>query len=194
MKSVILLFLDHKISRAKAQRAFCAKFNSNLFDFVAEFKKQLEIKDELTNAVNSFIEKGEVIPIPLLEKLVANRLQTNSSDKIVMYGYPRSQEQYQSLERLFENLHISIKDIWFVKQREPERYLLSHYSDPKYRPWLAKFGSEVNDIWRKDFQKTRQMINSVMATSEDQNWHIVEMDYQSEITEQYIFDKITRND
>lgn len=182
MKSVVLLFLDHRISVPSVQNAFGVALDFSLFDFSTELKKQMELKDELASEMNAFIERGEFIPSHFFEKFITKRLQNDTADKILMCGYPRSVEQFQNLEKLFEKLDLSNDVIWFAKQRDPELYLTNYFEDPNNSPWLEKYGSEVIDVWWENFRKNRERIESIMNVSKNKNWHIFEMDYPSEST------------
>ena len=54
---------------------------------------------------NSFMEKGQLVPITLVSKIIRNRLiKDDCKDGFILDGYPRSLEQAYALDEILEEI------------------------------------------------------------------------------------------
>ena len=54
---------------------------------------------------NSFMEKGQLVPIDLVSRIIRNRLLKNDcKEGFILDGYPRSMEQAQALDKILEEI------------------------------------------------------------------------------------------
>lgn len=187
---VTILFLDDNISKAKIENAVCSTFDLMLFDFTQELRNQLLLPDELTKEMKSFINEGRVIPIATLEKFFLKHITETKKQKILLSGYPRTLEHFQELEKLLYSLRLPIHQIWYIRQRDPERFFIEYLQDQKENGWLKKFGDEFVIKRKQSFTERRSCIENIRQVAKQYNWKIVDMDYQPNLTEQFITKKL----
>ena len=54
---------------------------------------------------NSFMEKGQLVPIDVVSKIIKNRLlQDDAQDGFILDGYPRSTEQAYALDKILDEI------------------------------------------------------------------------------------------
>lgn len=187
---VTILFLDDNISKTKTENAICSTFDLTLFDFTQELRSQLCLTDELTKEIKSFIDDGRVIPTDTLEKFFIKRITEIKTPEILLSGYPRTSEHFQGLEKLLLTLQLPIHQIWYVRQRDPERFMIDYLQDQKENKWLKKFGEEFATGRQQSFEKKRVYIDNIRQAAGQYDWKILDMDYQPNLTEQFITQKL----
>ncbi len=185
-----ILFLDDNISKTKTENAFCSTFDLTLFDFTRELRNQLLLTDELTNELKSFIDEGRIIPTATLEKFLVKYIAETKAQEILLSGYPRTSEHFQGLEKLLQTLRLPIYKIWHVRQRDPESFMKQYLQDPKENAWLKKFGDEIITKRQQSFADRRVSIDNIRQVSRQYDWKVVDMDYQLNLTEQFIAQKL----
>ena len=166
-------------------------FNLFLFDFTVQFRELIfEEDNELTKEIKSLLEGGNMVPTNYLEKVLKIQLNKIENQDILLTNFPRTKEQFLMLDNLLTNLNIKIERIWFFKQRNPDEYLKNYFENPENKKWLDKFGDEVIDKWNYEFSKRKELVEQIQNITENTEWKIIEMDYVSEINEQFIIKKI----
>jgi adenylate kinase family enzyme len=190
MKAVWLLYLDWGISKTKTQNAFCKRFNTFLFDFSFEFRKKLKVNDKLTGEITALINQGGLIPSVLLEEFILSHIQNISSDRVLLTEYPRTAEQFQGFESLLNSISSNIVSIWYVKQRDPKVFFSQHFADKRAVISAQKFGDEFPLKWQQEFLRKRLEIEDVMQITKHIHWHFIEVDYQPDVSEEDILQKI----
>jgi adenylate kinase len=63
-------------------------------------RRESERETELGRQVRPYLQKGELAPTELVEKIVARSLQESSAPLALFDGFPRNTEEVESLERL----------------------------------------------------------------------------------------------
>jgi adenylate kinase family enzyme len=177
---VTILFLDDNISKAKTENAICSTFDLTLFDFTQELRKEMK----------SFLDEGRLIPTATLEKFFVKHIAEAQAEKILLSGYPMTLEQFQRLEKLLQTLQLPIHQFWYVRQRDPERFMIEYLQDQKENEWLKKYGDEFITKRQQSFAERRAYIDTIRQAASKYIWKIVDMDYQPNLTEQYIKQKI----
>lgn len=191
MKKISLLFLDHQISNYKTQKAISEAFNLFLFDFMSQFRELISKEDnELTKEIKSFINNASVIPNNYLEEVLKIQLGKIESQNILLTNFPRTKEQFLMLDNIFLNLNIQIDRIWLIKQKNPDDFLKKYFENPENKKWLDKFGDEVLEKWKEEHFRKNQFITEIQKLTENTEWKIVGMDYNSDINEELIINKI----
>jgi hypothetical protein len=98
--------------------------------------------------------------------------------------------QFQRLEKLLQTLQLPIHQFWYVRQRDPERFMIEYLQDQKENEWLKKYGDEFITKRQQSFAERRAYIDTIRQAASKYIWKIVDMDYQPNLTEQYIKQKI----
>ncbi|KGO86684.1 nucleoside monophosphate kinase [Flavobacterium suncheonense] len=191
MKKISFLFLDYQISNSKTQKVISEMFNLFLFDFTVQFRELIfEQDNEVSKEIKSFLDSGNMVPTNCLEKVLKIQLSKIENQDILLTNFPRTKEQFLMLDKLLLNLNIKIERIWFIKQRNPDEYLKKYFENTENKKWLDKFGDEVIDKWNDEFTKRKEFVIEIQNTTKNIEWKIIEMDYVSEINEQFIIKKI----
>lgn len=191
MKKISLLFLDYQISNYKTQKAISETFNLFLFDFISQFKELISEEDnELAKEIKSFINNASVIPNNYLEEVLKIQLGKIKSQNILLTNFPRTKEQFLMLDNIFLNLNIQIERIWFIKQKNPDDFLKEYFENLENKKWLDKFGDEVLEKWKEEHSRKNQFITEIQKLTKNIKWRIVEMDYNFDVNEELIINKI----
>jgi adenylate kinase family enzyme len=194
MNEISILFFDRGISRLKIEEIICDKFNLIVFDFSTEFRSQiLNEKSELTKEIKKYLDNGEIIPMFVLEKFLVEKFSELKTKKTLLSGFPKTKEQYELLEKIFSNLKIQLKNIWYFEQNNPEKFKSEYYSQEEHKVWLEKFGEEVTENWNKVYLKGRESIQSIKEISKNIKWKIIKVEIENEKDENYIIEKINDN-
>ncbi|MBQ9245797.1 adenylate kinase [bacterium] len=86
---------------------------------------------------NSFMEKGQLVPIDLVSKIIKNRLMKNDcKEGFILDGYPRSMEQAEALDKILseidKNTNVEPQVFYFdVSQDKLVERLVNRRSCPK---------------------------------------------------------------
>jgi adenylate kinase family enzyme len=192
MNELSILFFDRGISRVKIEEVICNKFNLNVFDFSTEFRSQMfNKKSELTKEIKEYLDNGEIIPMFVLEKFLVEKFSELKTKKTLLLGFPKTKEQYELLEKIFNDLKIQLKNIWYFEQNNPEKFKSEYYSQEDNKVWLEKFGKEVTENWDKVYLRGRESIQNIKEISKNRKWKIIEI--ENEKDENYIIEKINDN-
>ncbi len=57
--------------------------------------------------------------------------------------------------------------------------------------WLDKYGNEVIEKWKSEFDRKRQIVSIIQNIAITQNWIVVEMDYETNLSEEFILKRIS---
>ena len=58
---------------------------------------------ELGKTIDSYISKGELVPLNIVIDTIANAIKQAPTECVVIDGFPRSQEQMEAFDKLLEN-------------------------------------------------------------------------------------------
>jgi len=76
---------------------------------------------ELGKKVKEIMERGELVPDELMDRIVENRLKENDCRKgFILDGYPRTVKQAESLEKILENLNEKLDIVILVDVSEDD--------------------------------------------------------------------------
>lgn len=187
---VTILFLDDNISKSKTENAICSTFDLTLFEFTKELRNQLWLTDELTKEMKSYIDEGSIIPTTILEKFFIKHIVKIKKQKILLSDYPRTPEHFQGLEKLLHKLNLPIYQIWHVRQRDPEKFIIEYHKDQNENGWLKKFGNEFTIKRQQSFAVRRASIDNIRQVASQYDWKVVDMDYEPNLTEAFIVQKL----
>jgi hypothetical protein len=68
--------------------------------------------------------------------------------------------------------------------------MTDHFENPKEKQWIEKYGSEIIDKWKPEFNKRREQINEIQNLSDKTKWKTIEMDYVADLSTEYIKQRI----
>lgn len=115
------------------------------------FRTNIRNNTELGKIAKTYIDKGNLVPEELVNKLVADRIaQEDCKNGYILDGYPRNLSQAKALERLTDidlALMIDLSDEKII-ERLSSRRMCSKCSQPTALDWLVdgkceKCGGEV---------------------------------------------------
>ena len=192
MQKINILFLNQHISKSKVRKVLSDKYNLFAINFIEEFRKQLMEKEEneLSIRIKSFMNSGELVPNYLLEQLLKTLFKENLNQDILLTEFPRTIEQFLMLKNLLNNLNIEIQTIWYIKQKNAEEYMDMHFKNPNEKLWLDKYGDEVIEKWKQEFEKKQIFVTEMQNITESKIWKVVEMDCETELDEELLIKKI----
>lgn len=82
-------------------------------------RDEVEKKSELGKKIDSFISKGELVPLEIVTNTIIGAIKTSPKNVILIDGYPRSKEQMETLhEILSKEEKINLVSVIEVKVSE----------------------------------------------------------------------------
>lgn len=190
MQTLTILFYDHGIPSKEFEKVICDKFHLVLLDFRIEFRNQVWLKDELTNEIELYLKSGQLVPSSVCEKLIVNNIKNVAKQNVLLSNYPRTLEQYLGLEKQLQMLGVGINSFWYVRQREANSYKANVFNTLKVTTRIDDYALEFKEKWEHEFETRRNNINSIIKASNCIKLHVVDMDYASELSEEYVVAKI----
>ncbi len=67
------------------------------------FRAEIASGSEQGKIIDSFVSKGNIVPIDIAIKTIASAIKSAPTDVIIIDGYPRSQEQLLKLDEYLQN-------------------------------------------------------------------------------------------
>ena len=190
MQTITILFYDHSIPSKEFEKALCDKFHLVLLDFRVEFRNKVWLKDEFTNEIELYLKSGQLVPSSVCEKLIVKSIKNVAEQDVLLSNYPRTLEQYLGLEKQLQILGVGINSFWYVRQREADSYKANVFNKLKATTRIDNYALEFKEKWEHEFETRRISINSIIKASNCIKWHVVDMDYASELSEKYLVAKI----
>ncbi len=83
-------------------------------------RAEVEKGSELGKEINSYISKGELVPLPIVLNTIINAIKNSDKDIIIIDGFPRSVEQMKEFDKLLQNEN-EIKLISVIEVRVSEK-------------------------------------------------------------------------
>lgn len=100
------IFIGPPGSGKGTQTKMLAKeYNLPHIDTGALLRAEIASGSEEGKLANSFMEKGQLVPLELVSKIIKNRLMKSDCDNgFILDGYPRSLEQAQALDSILSEI------------------------------------------------------------------------------------------
>ena len=95
------------LGKPGAGKGYVAQVLKNEYGFYhistgALCRKNVAEKTELGNIVNSYMQKGELVPSEIVLKMLKNELMYTQNEHCVFDGYPRTLEQAEELAKIID--------------------------------------------------------------------------------------------
>ena len=189
MRKLNILFLDWRLSRNLTESALSSELNSSTFNLTSSLKEQLRNNDDLGKEMMKLLENGEMLTTEIIGRFISKNLKSIRGD-ILLPEYPRTPEQYEGLLKILKNDNIELENIWYFKQREPNQFMKNHFENPKEKQWIDKYGSEIIEKWKTEFNKRREQIIEIQNISDKTKWKTIEMDYVADLSTEHLKQRI----
>jgi adenylate kinase family enzyme len=147
-------------------------------------------ENELLIRIKSFMDNGELVPNYLLEELLKSLFKESLNQDILLTEFPKTIEQFLMLKKILNDLNLEIQTIWYIKQKNAEEYMDMHFKNPNEKLWLDKYGDEVIEKWKQEFEKKQIFITEMQNITDSKMWKVVEMDCETELDEELLIKKI----
>jgi adenylate kinase family enzyme len=151
------------------------------------FREALNTADTLKDEIKSYVDKGEIVPIKTVERLILWGIQHRP--RFLLIGYPRSVEQFESFMQFCMTHAINIDKLWYFKTEDFVGILndTSHFSKLH---WSEEETDEYKQKRLSDHNKFRDVMNSFVL-SHKQLWHVVPLNRGEFTDEALITSKIS---
>lgn len=100
------------------------------FDMGQSFRDEIRRKGPMASELETYIRKGHLVPINLVEKFVWKFLNENRLRDIVLDGFPRSEEQVELLDKLLSDIEreLSLAIVFEISEEELKNRILNRLS------------------------------------------------------------------
>ena len=185
MRKSNILFLDWRLSQNKIGSALSSELNSSIFNLNNLLSEQIRNNDSLGIEMRKILGSGEMLTTEIIGKFITRNLK--ETDKNVLFiEYPRTIEQFDGLKKVLANENIELENIWYFKQREPRDFMNDHFKNPLEKQWLNKYGDEVIEKWKTEFNKRREQIIEIQNISDKTKWKTIEIDYVADLSTEHL--------
>jgi len=120
-------------------------------DFGNILREHINDKTEFGIKLQSFIEKGELIPAELTNEVISKRIIESGAEKIVLKNYPKSKLQIDLFIDFCKSKDIDLKRAWHMVSLNVLKNL---EKIPKYSKMAAKYKS--HDYIEMNFKRSNQ--------------------------------------
>ncbi|MFT3794638.1 nucleoside monophosphate kinase [Flavobacterium sp.] len=178
-----LLFLDHPISFGKTAAVFSQKWDAAVLNLGEMVRKEFRQESELGTAIQSYLGQAEIIPDVLLQRLVLVELDRHKGQKVLLYGYPKTQEQFVAMkDQLVEN-GWEIESIWYVSHNKIDHFLEQYLQKPDMKASMEKYdGVEAFlERGRAQYAERKKAIFDLQQSTAPIPWQVLEINDESEI-------------
>ena len=139
MKKVHIILSSRGISPSILTETLSDKLNLISIPINELFRELIKSKTKFSNEVKSYLDKGELIPNELTNRIIENRISTIESD-IQIIRYPRTKEQFLSLKESLHSNRFLIEQIWFLKLNDIQQLINYKLENESDNPYTIKFG------------------------------------------------------
>jgi len=155
------------------------------------FREIIKSKTKFTNEVKLYLDKGELIPNELINKIIENRISTIKSG-IQIIRYPRTKEQYLSLKKSLNPNRFLIEQIWFLKLNDIQQLINYKLENESDNPYTIKFGLN-KDVFLKNYKDSINEFEELKKVIDDESLiSVIDFDYPIEKHKSEIENSITR--
>lgn len=189
MRKLDILFVDWGLSKADIGNVLSKILDSEIFNFPNLLRKEIQNKSKLSEEIQEVLNSGKLLNNKLIEKFITKNLRQKQVDLIMSY-YPNSVEQFSELKEILFNEKIVLNKIWYFKIRNQKEFMKHHFEIPIHKKHLDKYGEEITNDWINRFEQRRKNFDYIKSVSNSVEWTEIEMDYESDLTIEYLRKRI----
>lgn len=178
MKKLNLLLLNWGLSEPNIAHVLSKQLDITKILLIDILTDEMRSNSTIGIQMRKKVEEGKLISQELIEKFLITNL-TQSDDDVLLFQYPRTEEQFLGLVKLLDSHNIELETIWYFKHRKPEEFLQQHFDDIKYQGWFSKYGGKALQKWKTNHTKMSAFINQVLDHSAHIPTKVIELDYVS---------------
>ncbi|MBL1281600.1 MAG: nucleoside monophosphate kinase [Fluviicola sp.] len=179
MKKVHIILSSRGISPNILTEMLSDKLNLTSISINDLFREVIKSKTKFTNEVKLYLDKGELIPNELTNKIIKNRISTIKSD-IQIIRYPRTKEQYLSLKESLNSNKFLIEQIWFLKLNDIQQLINYKLENESDNPYTIKFGLN-KDVFLKNYKDSINEFEELKKVINDESLiSVIDFDYPIE--------------
>ena len=115
MKTLHVIHIDKNLPGDIFVKIISIEFNLTRLSIGNLIVEQIHKWTELGADLEKELASGNLLQIETIEKILKDELINNNHNGILLYSYPRTQAQLNSLKQLLLKYNFSIERIWYFK-------------------------------------------------------------------------------
>lgn len=137
-------------------------------------KLRNDSKSKLAIRINNYLEDGKLVPTDLITELIAENIK-GIENGILLTGYPRTKEQFNSLEILLSKYNFKISKLWILELKNIKDFI----SAQNYENVEEEVSKKFEDTIRQNNEMSKLIQNpkiiSKIAIDYPVNWEMNEI-------------------
>jgi adenylate kinase family enzyme len=125
--------------------------------FLDKLRNQSE--SELAKNINKYLQSGELVPSELITQLIKEKLN-GIKNGLLITGYPRTNEQFNSLTELLTESGIKISRLWILELQNIDKLISERGNESTREQIKEKFNSTI-----RQNKEISELINNPKITS-----------------------------
>lgn len=155
------------------------------------FRNQLSILSDLTQEIKKYLDNGDMIPDFLVNQMIENEINKDTDKSILLIGYPRTVQQFESLAPMLLQNAVPISRVWYFKHRDFDGFIEKLYINKK--EWTDKYGDEMKSQWIKNQVKIKGEIKLLKCADGPHQWTDIDLTYDNFRDKSYIKNEVLKN-
>ncbi len=137
-------------------------------------KLRNQSSSDLARNINEHLQAGKLVPTKLITEMIVENL-TGIEKDILITGYPKTGEQFESLTELLTESGIKISRLWILELQNIDKLISECGNESASEQIIEKFNSTINQN-----EKIAELINNPKITSK------IDFDYSIDWTTEKI--------
>ncbi|MEH1009545.1 nucleoside monophosphate kinase [Winogradskyella sp. ECml5-4] len=125
--------------------------------FLDKLRNQSE--SELAKNINKYLHSGELVPAELISELIKEKL-IGIENGLLITGYPRTKEQFESLTELLTESGFKISRLWILELQNIYKLISERGNESTREQIMEKFNSTI-----RQNEQIAKLINNPKITS-----------------------------
>ena len=134
------------------------------------YKLRNQSESDLAKNINKYLQSGELIPDELITELLKEKL-IGIENGLLITGYPKTKEQFNSLTKLLTESGIKISRLWILELQNIDKLISERGNESVSEQIKEKFYSSI-----KQNKQMAELINNPKITSK------IDFDYTTDWT------------
>ena len=122
-------------------------------------KLRNESESELAKSINKYLQSAELVPAKLISELIKEKL-IGIENGLLITGYPRTKEQFESLTELLTEFGIKISRLWILELQNIDKLISERGNESTREQIIEKYNSTI-----KQNEQIAELINNPKITS-----------------------------